>query len=70
MKQKTINIILYIVSVPIALFEYFVLFWFWSGDGVFTLILTPLTFITYLILIWLMYFKKKIKVKAPLNLCC
>ncbi len=66
MKQKTINIIIYVVSVPIVIFEYFVLFWFWGGADVFNFILTPVIFVIYLITI--LYLKKKIKVKSTIAL--
>lgn len=66
MKHKIANIVLYAVSVPVALFEYFVLVWFWSGAGIFNLILTPLIFIIYLIII--MYLKKKCKIRNLLLL--
>ena len=61
MKSKILNVVLYVVFVPIALFEYFILFWFWGGAGVFNLILTPAVFVTCMITV--MYFKKRIKLK-------
>ncbi len=66
MKQRIINILLYIAIVPIVLYEYFVLFWFWGGADTFNFILTPVIFAIYLIAI--LYLKKKIKVKSSLDL--
>ena len=45
MKSKIVNIALYVVFVPIALFEYFILFWVWGGADVFNFILTPAAFV-------------------------
>ena len=64
MKQKVINIILFVVSVPIILLEYFILFWFWGGADVFNFIVTPLAFISYLI--FLNHLKEKINIKDSL----
>ena len=61
MKSKIVNIALYVVFVPIALFEYFILFWVLGGADVFNFILTPAAFVACLIA--LMYIKKRIKVK-------
>lgn len=66
MKQQIINIILCVAIVPIVLFEYFVLFWFWGGADAFNFISTPIIFVIYLIAI--MYLKKKINVKNSLTL--
>lgn len=63
--KKTSNIIICAVSVPIVLFEYLILLWFWGGADVFNFILTPVIFAIYLI--GLIYFKKRIKVKAFLD---
>ena len=52
MKQSTKNIVLIILSVilfPIALFEYFLLFWYWAGDGIFMLISVPVFFGAFLL---------------------
>ncbi len=38
-----------IVLIPATIFEYFVLIWFWGGDGLFTFWATPIAFIMYLI---------------------
>ena len=40
--------ILTIITVPVAILLYFSLFWFWGGDGRFTLIATPICFLVYL----------------------
>jgi len=66
MKQKAINIITYIVSAPIVLFEYFVLFWFWGGADAFNFILTPVVFGIYLIVI--LFLNKKNRVRSSLTL--
>lgn len=66
MKQRIINIILFVVTVPIVLFEYFILFWFWGGADAFNFISTPIIFVIYLIAI--MYLKKKINVKSSMTL--
>lgn len=66
MKRQIINIILCVAIVPIVLFEYFVLFWFWGGADAFNFISTPIIFVIYLIAI--MYLKKKINVKSSLTL--
>lgn len=66
MKQQIINIILCVVTVPIVIFEYFVLVWFWGGAGVFNFISTPIIFVIYLIAI--MYLKEKINVKSSVAL--
>ncbi len=62
MKQKVINIIAYIVSAPIVLFEYFVLFWFWGGGDAFNFILTPIVFGVYLVAV--LHFNKMNRVKS------
>lgn len=52
MKQSAKSIILVILSValcPIALFEYFVLFWYWAGAGIFMLISVPVLFSVFLL---------------------
>ena len=36
--------IFWILKIPIILFEYFILIWFWGGDGLFTLISVPFIF--------------------------
>lgn len=46
--MKIILTILTILSVPLALFEYFVLFWFWGGDGRFAFFTTPICFLFYM----------------------
>ena len=61
MKSKILNVVLYVVFVPVALFEYFILFWFWGGADVFNLILTPAVFAACMITV--MYVMKRIKVK-------
>ncbi len=66
MKQKAINFIICVVSVPIILYEYFVLLWFWGGSVIFNLILTPTVYATYMISI--VYFSKKIQIKSYLAL--
>ena len=66
MKRKIINIITYIVLLPIILFEYFVLFWFWGGADAFNFILTPVVFSVYLITI--LHLSKKNRVKSLLTL--
>ena len=43
-------IIAIVASAFIALFEYFVLLLFWGGDGTFTFFATPIAFIIYLML--------------------
>lgn len=50
MKLKFLLIGSIVLSIPVALLEYFVLFWFWSGDGTFTLVATPIAFITYFVI--------------------
>lgn len=62
--MKIVKILFYAVSVPILLYEYFVLFWFWGGDGVFTLVSTPIAFIAYLM--GVKYLKRKIILKNTL----
>lgn len=42
---KLILVICIVLAIPAALFEYFVLFLFWGGDGIFTLIGIPIVFI-------------------------
>lgn len=42
---KLILVICIVLAIPAALFEYFVLFWFWGGDGIFTFIGVPIVFI-------------------------
>ena len=64
MKQKIINILLCMTIIPIVLFEYFVLFWFWGGADAFNFISTPIIFFIYLIAI--MYLKKRINLKGSL----
>lgn len=64
MNQKAAKGILYAVSVPILLFEYFVLTWFWGGADTFNFILTPVVFVIYLITVF--FVNKKIKVKSSL----
>ncbi len=64
MKRKIISITLYIVSVPMVLFEYFTLFWFWGGADIFNFISTPVIFVIYLIAV--MHLKKKYKTKDHL----
>lgn len=66
MKEKIINFVLSVMSFPIVLFEYMLLFWFWGGADIYNFILTPVIFITYLIS--LTYFTKKIKKRRPLSL--
>ena len=61
MKSKILNTVLYVVFVPVALLEYFILFWFWGGADVFNLILTPAVFAACMITV--MYVMKRIKVK-------
>lgn len=61
MKSKILNTVLYVVFVPAALLEYFILFWFWGGADVFNLIITPAAFAVCLITV--MYVMKRIKVK-------
>lgn len=61
MKSKILNTVLYVVFVPVALLEYFILFWFWGGADVFNLIITPAAFAVCLITV--MYVMKRIKVK-------
>lgn len=39
-----------LLAIPIGLFEYFVLFWFWGGDGTFNFIVVPIVFIVFIIL--------------------
>lgn len=56
-----INIMLHAITIPVVLFEYFVLLWFWGGSDIFNLISTPIVYIAYLIIIILI--KKKIKPK-------
>lgn len=48
--RKKLLIIRTILLVPIVSFQYFVLAWFWLGDGSFNLIAVPLTFAVILIL--------------------
>ena len=43
-------IIAIVASAPIVFFEYFVLLWFWGGDGTFTFLATPIVFVLYLLL--------------------
>ena len=64
MKQKVINIILFVIATPLILFEYFILFWFWGGADVFNLFVTPLAFIGYTF--FLNHLKKKINIKDSL----
>lgn len=40
-------IVLSILLAPIALLEYFSLFWFWCGDGVYMIIAVPVYFIAF-----------------------
>lgn len=61
MKSKILNTVLYVVFVPVALLEYFILFWFWGGADVFNLIITPAAFAACMITA--MYVMKRIKVK-------
>ena len=44
--MKALKIILAIIAIPVVLFEYFVFLWYWSGDGMFTLISVPIVFAT------------------------
>lgn len=60
MKQK-LHIILSILFAPLALIEYFVLLWFWAGDGAFMLVSVPVFFLLFLF--GQLYFYKRCKEK-------
>lgn len=65
--MKALWIIAVIILTPVALFEYFVLFWFWGGDGTFTFFATPIAFGIYL---WLqIQISKKYESVAAKNIC-
>jgi len=50
-KKTNIAIILSgILLLPVALYEYIILFWFWGGDGIFCFIAVPFAYILYIIL--------------------
>lgn len=64
MYQKIAKSILFVVSAPIVFFEYGVLTWFWGGADTFNFFLTPVVFVIYLITVY--FINKKIKVKSSL----
>ena len=41
------TVLIWVLKAPFIFLEYFVLFWFWSGDGVFTLIVIPSCLIVF-----------------------
>lgn len=47
--KQIISFAFWLVLLPIILFEYFVLFWFWGGADTFNLFVTPLVFGIYLV---------------------
>jgi len=50
-REKCFSVLLWIVNVlmiPILLMEYFGLFWWWAGDGLFMLISVPTFFVLFL----------------------
>ncbi len=52
MKKTTDNLflkILVLISILTSLFAHFVLLWFWGGDGLFTLLTTPVCYASYLL---------------------
>ena len=57
MKQTLCKVLILIIVLPIALFDYLVFAWFWTGDGTFSLIATPIAFVLYLLL--LIFIKKR-----------
>lgn len=48
MKKRILLISSIILLIPVLLYEYFVLIWFWGGDGIFTLFAIPIIFIILL----------------------
>ena len=67
-KNKLVYLLLWVLKAPSILFEYFALFWFWGGDGVFTFISIPVNYIVYCILqiFILKKYKENIRVKKVL----
>lgn len=50
-KKTNIAIVLSgILLLPVALYEYITLFWFWGGDGIFIFFTVPLAYILYIVL--------------------
>ncbi len=66
MKPRAMSIILLLIALPIMLFEYFVLFWFWGGAGIFNFFTTPIVFAVYLV--GLVHLKKKLRVEPLINM--
>ena len=46
---RAIHIIFLVLSAPFFVFEYFCLFWFWGGDGLFALVAVPVIYVITII---------------------
>jgi hypothetical protein len=49
-ENKLLSVLIWVIKAPIIIFEILVLFWFWGGDGTYTLLATPICFIFFILL--------------------
>ena len=64
------RVMVFLLHIPLAIFtffEYFMFMWFWGGDGAFTFFGCGITFIIYLALHILAFFKTKEKFKKDIK---
>ncbi len=57
--KNILRIIFLMIALPVVVFEYIILVWFWGGADTFNFFATPLTYIIYLLIS--VYLKKKLK---------
>ena len=67
-KNNRNNIAIIVIAsllLPVAVLEYFILLWFWGGDGLFTLISAPILYSLFMIIQFKIF--KRYKENALIN---